>query len=191
MVNSGRFDGVHNREAYEQIVAWLAEEGRGEMSINFRLRDWLVSRQRYWGAPIPIIYCEACGMVPVPEDQLPVVLPEINDYAPKGKSPLAAATDWVDDNLPRMRRRGPARDRHDGHLRRLLLVLPALPRRAERRCGMGPRDRRPLDAGRPVHRRGRARDPSPPLRPLLRQGAEGHGSHRRGRSPSPTSSPRG
>ena len=96
MVNSGRFDGVHNREAYEQIVAWLAEEGRGEMSINFRLRDWLISRQRYWGAPIPITYCETCGAQPVPDDQLPVVLPEITDYAPRGKSPLEAATDWVE-----------------------------------------------------------------------------------------------
>ncbi|MBK5233379.1 MAG: leucine--tRNA ligase [Thermoleophilia bacterium] len=98
MVDSGRFDGIHNREAYDQIVAWLAEEGRGELSVNFRLRDWLVSRQRYWGAPIPIVHCDDCGLVPVPEDQLPVVLPEIEDYAPKGKSPLAAADDWV--NVP-------------------------------------------------------------------------------------------
>src|SRR5690606_34887063 len=77
MVNSGRFDGMHNREAYEEIVAWLAAEGRGEKTVNFRLRDWLVSRQRYWGAPIPIVYCDACGTVPVPEEQLPVELPEI------------------------------------------------------------------------------------------------------------------
>ncbi|MGK2954845.1 MAG: leucine--tRNA ligase [Solirubrobacterales bacterium] len=101
MVDSGRFDGIHNREAYDQIVAWLADEGRGELSVNFRLRDWLVSRQRYWGAPIPIVYCDDCGMVPVPEDQLPVVLPEIEDYAPKGKSPLAAADDWVNVPCPK------------------------------------------------------------------------------------------
>ena len=101
MVDSGRFDGLHNREAYDQIVAWLAEEGRGELSVNFRLRDWLVSRQRYWGAPIPIIHCDQCGLVPVPDDQLPVVLPEVEDYAPKGKSPLAAAEDWVNVSCPK------------------------------------------------------------------------------------------
>ncbi len=101
MVGSGRFDGLHNREAYDQIVAWLAEEGRGELSVNFRLRDWLVSRQRYWGAPIPIIHCDQCGLVPVPDDQLPVVLPEVEDYAPKGKSPLAAAEDWVNVSCPK------------------------------------------------------------------------------------------
>ena len=100
MTGSGRFDGMNNREAYAQIVDWLKLEGRGDASVNFRLRDWLVSRQRYWGAPIPIVYCEQCGMVPVPEDQLPVRLPEIDDYAPKGKSPLAAATDWVATSCP-------------------------------------------------------------------------------------------
>ncbi len=100
MVHSGRFDGLDNREAYGQIVAWLDEEGRGEASVNYRLRDWLVSRQRYWGAPIPMVYCDECGMVPVPEDQLPVELPEVDDYAPKGKSPLEAATDWVSTACP-------------------------------------------------------------------------------------------
>ncbi len=101
MVNSGQFDGKHNREAYDEIVAWLAKEGRGRPAVNYRLRDWLVSRQRYWGAPIPIIYCEECGMVPVPEDQLPVELPEVDDYQPKGKSPLAAAEDWVAVDCPK------------------------------------------------------------------------------------------
>ena len=132
MVNSGRFDGKHNREAYDEIVAWLESEGKGKAAVNYRLRDWLVSRQRYWGAPIPVVYCEKCGMVPVPEDQLPVELPEIEDYAPKGKSPLAAAEDWVNAECPQLRRPGPPRDRHDGHLRRLLLVLPALPRPPQR-----------------------------------------------------------
>jgi leucyl-tRNA synthetase len=101
MVGSGRFDGTHNREAYDEIVAWLGSEGRGEPAVNYRLRDWLVSRQRYWGAPIPIVYCDECGLVPVPEDQLPVELPEIEDYAPQGKSPLAAAGDWVATECPR------------------------------------------------------------------------------------------
>jgi leucyl-tRNA synthetase len=117
MVNSGRFDGKHNREAYAEIVAWLEEEGRGKPAINFRLRDWLVSRQRYWGAPIPVVYCDACGtegapaIVPVPAEQLPVELPEVEDYAPKGKSPLAAAEHWVATECPRCG--GPARRETD------------------------------------------------------------------------------
>jgi leucyl-tRNA synthetase len=101
MTGSGRFDGKGNREAYEEIVAWLQSEGRGKPAVNYRLRDWLVSRQRYWGAPIPVVYCEACGIVPVPEEQLPIELPEIEDYAPQGKSPLAAAEEWVATECPR------------------------------------------------------------------------------------------
>jgi leucyl-tRNA synthetase len=100
MVNSGRFDGQGNRDAYAAMVEWLGEEGRGKTAVNYRLRDWLLSRQRYWGAPIPIVYCDECGMVPVPDDQLPVELPEIEDYAPHGQSPLAAATDWVRTTCP-------------------------------------------------------------------------------------------
>ena len=128
LVNSGRFDGENNLEAYKDIVDWLASEGRGETSVNYRLRDWLLSRQRYWGCPIPIVHCGECGLVPVPDDQLPVELPEIEDYAPKGKSPLASVPEWVEHDLPEVRRPGAARHRHDGHVRRLLLVLPALPR---------------------------------------------------------------
>jgi leucyl-tRNA synthetase len=100
MVDSGRFDGLHNREAYDQIVAWLESEGKGKRSVSYRLRDWLLSRQRYWGCPIPVVYCEEHGIVPVPDDQLPVELPDVEDYAPKGKSPLAAAEDWVNTTCP-------------------------------------------------------------------------------------------
>jgi len=100
MVNSGRFDGVHNREAFGQIVEWLEAEGRGHTAVNYRLRDWLLSRQRYWGCPIPIVHCSECGEVPVPDDQLPVVLPDIEDYAPRGRSPLAAAEEWVRTECP-------------------------------------------------------------------------------------------
>ncbi|WP_372790326.1 leucine--tRNA ligase [Paraconexibacter sp.] len=95
------FDGMPNREALRAIVDWLDREGKGHASVNYRLRDWLLSRQRYWGCPIPVVHCEACGIVPVPEDQLPVVLPDVEDYAPKGKSPLAAAEDWVATTCPR------------------------------------------------------------------------------------------
>ena len=169
------FDGKDNREALAEIVDWLDREGRGHRSINYRLRDWLLSRQRYWGCPIPIVHCDACGLVPVPDDQLPVLLPDVTDYQPKGRSPLAAAEDWVRHDVPEVRRARAARDGHDGHVRRLVLVLPALLRRQQRRGGVGPGGPGPLGAGRPVHRRRRARHPAPALRALLRQGARRHG----------------
>ena len=101
MINSGPFTGLPADEAYAAIVASLGERGVGHATIHYRLRDWLISRQRYWGCPIPIISCASCGLVPVPEDQLPVVLPDVEDYRPKGQSPLATATDWVNVPCPR------------------------------------------------------------------------------------------
>jgi leucyl-tRNA synthetase len=101
LVNCGpEFDGKPNRDALGEILAWLEREGKGHASVNYRLRDWLVSRQRYWGAPIPIIHCPQCGAVPVPESDLPVLLPDVEDYKPRGRSPLAAAEDWVNVTCP-------------------------------------------------------------------------------------------
>ncbi|MFY9469138.1 MAG: leucine--tRNA ligase [Solirubrobacterales bacterium] len=100
LVNSGRFTGKTSVEAKRLITDWLEGENRGKPAINYKLRDWLVSRQRYWGCPIPVVHCDSCGTVAVPEARLPVELPEIDDYLPKGKSPLAAARDWVEVNCP-------------------------------------------------------------------------------------------
>ncbi len=101
IVNSGEFNGLPNRAASERIVDWLDRQGRGFSAVSFRLRDWLVSRQRYWGCPIPIVYCEDCGIVAVPESDLPVRLPDVEDYQPRGRSPLATAEDWVNTTCPR------------------------------------------------------------------------------------------
>ena len=106
LVNSAEFDGLPAVDGGRQIVEKLAAEGRGRFTVNYRLRDWGFSRQRYWGCPIPIVYCDACGMVPVPESELPVLLPEIEDYKPKGRPPLAQAEEWV--NVPCPRCNGPA-----------------------------------------------------------------------------------
>ncbi|EOU1682723.1 leucine--tRNA ligase [Clostridium perfringens] len=100
LVNSGEFDGLTTAEAKEKIVEKLASMGLGEKKVNFRLRDWLVSRQRYWGAPIPVVYCEECGIVPVPESQLPVELPYDVEFAPDGKSPLAKNEAFVNTTCP-------------------------------------------------------------------------------------------
>lgn len=103
LVNSGPLDGLTTKDAITQAVAILEESGIGEATVNYRLRDWLLSRQRFWGAPIPIIHCASCGEVPVPQDQLPVRLPDDlrgEQLAPKGQSPLAAASDWVNVTCP-------------------------------------------------------------------------------------------
>ncbi len=103
LINSGPLNGLGKAEAIAAITAILAEKGLGDAAVNYRLRDWLVSRQRFWGTPIPIIHCPACGEVPVPEEDLPVVLPDLRgqDLAPRGVSPLAAATDWVNVTCPK------------------------------------------------------------------------------------------
>ena len=98
-------------EAKRAIIEMLSKEGRGKPTVNYRLRDWLLSRQRYWGCPIPIVHCDSCGIVAVPDDQLPIELPDVTDYAPKGKSPLAAVDEWVNTECPSCS--GPARRETD------------------------------------------------------------------------------
>jgi len=100
MVNSGKFDGLGNKEALKQIISYLEENNIGKKTVNFRLRDWLISRQRYWGAPIPVVYCDKCGEVPVPEKDLPVMLPENVKFTGQGKSPLSECEDFVNTTCP-------------------------------------------------------------------------------------------
>lgn len=119
MANSGEFDGQDLKTARENIIRKLVAEGVAEEHVQYKMRDWLISRQRYWGAPIPIIHCKACGAVPVSEDQLPVTLPQIDDYHPSGtgESPLAKAESWVTVACPNCH--GPARretDTMDGYV---------------------------------------------------------------------------
>jgi leucyl-tRNA synthetase len=103
LMNSGPINGLDKAAAIARITEILAGQGKGRAAVNFRLRDWLVSRQRFWGTPIPIIYCDGCGEVPVPDEQLPVVLPDLRgqDLVPRGVSPLAAAADWVNTECPK------------------------------------------------------------------------------------------
>jgi leucyl-tRNA synthetase len=102
LVNSGAFDGMRTEQAREEIVAWLEQQGVGTPRTTYKMRDWLISRQRYWGAPIPIVHCEKDGAVAVPDEQLPVILPDVDDFKPKGgnTSALASVTEWVNTTCP-------------------------------------------------------------------------------------------
>ena len=118
LVNSTQFDGMPSSEAREQIVSWLEQQGSGRSKVTYKMRDWLISRQRYWGAPIPIIHCDKHGAVAVPESDLPVILPDVADFAPRGdgKSVLGAQEKWVNTTCPTCG--GPARretDTMDGY----------------------------------------------------------------------------
>ncbi len=127
LINSGPFDGLPSDEARRAITDEARRRGIGDATIQYRLKDWGISRQRYWGTPIPVVYCDACGMVPVPYDDLPVVLPKTAEFSGRGDSPLAHIPEFVNTTLPELRRRRPSRDGHDGHLRRFIVVfLPIL-----------------------------------------------------------------
>lgn len=101
MINSGEYDGMNNREVIPMMVDWLAEHNSGEKTINYKLRDWLVSRQRYWGTPIPMIFCDDCGWVPEKEENLPVLLPEDVEFTGKGESPLTTSKSFVECSCPK------------------------------------------------------------------------------------------
>jgi leucyl-tRNA synthetase len=100
LINSAQFDGLPWRGAVQAITAWLDEQGLGKPAIHYRMRDWSFSRQRYWGAPIPVVYCADHGIVPLPDDQLPLLLPEVDDYQPHGLPPLAQNEEWVNTTCP-------------------------------------------------------------------------------------------
>jgi len=101
LINSGEFDGLKNTEAMKKITEYLEEKGCGKACVTYKLRDWLISRQRYWGAPIPIVYCDDCGIVPVPEEELPVLLPYNVEFKPTGQSPLAYCEEFVNTTCPK------------------------------------------------------------------------------------------
>jgi len=100
MVNSGRFDGLAGAEAVESVTDYAEQQGFGRHKINYKLKDWLISRQRYWGCPIPIIHCGKCGLAPVPESELPVELPDVQNFLPKGRSPLADVPEYMNVSCP-------------------------------------------------------------------------------------------
>jgi len=111
MVNSGQFNGMPNEKGIAAVSEFLEKKRWGRRTVSYRIRDWLISRQRYWGAPIPIIYCDKCGIVPVPEKDLPVLLPEEADFKPTGESPLKYNEKWVNTTCPRCK--GPAKRETD------------------------------------------------------------------------------
>ena len=170
LVNSGRFDGMSADDGGAAIVAELAGRGAAEAKVTYRLRDWLISRQRYWGTPIPVVYCDDHGIVPVPDDQLPVRLPETVEYQGSGSNPLDHDEAFRRTTCPICG--GPARretDTMDTFIDSSWYWFRYLsPHKSDEPVDEGLV--RPLDAGRPVHGRRRARRHAPAVQPLLHQG---------------------
>ena len=170
MVNSGRFTGRPAATAWHEIVGWLAEQGKGRTAVTYRLRDWLVSRQRYWGTPIPVIHCEQCGTVPVPEDQLPVLLPETVDYHGSGENPLTRDEAFLNVACPSCD--GPAKretDTLDTFIDSSWYWFRYLSPHKDDGAGR-PGHGRVVDARPAVHGRRRACRHAPAVQPLLDQG---------------------
>ena len=146
-INSGEFNGLDWEAANVKMTADAEARGIGEGTVQYRLKDWGISRQRYWGTPIPVVYCEKCGMVPVPSDALPVLLPKIAEFSGRGDSPLAQIPEFVNTTCPELRRAGAARDGHDGYVRRLVVVLLPVLRSEELRAAVRSGESRLLGAG--------------------------------------------
>ncbi len=191
-MNSGFLDGLGVVEAKRAIIEWLVKEGYGEGTVTSKLRDWLFSRQRYWGEPFPIVYDETGLPIALPESMLPVELPDVDDYSPQSYDPddehsepappLGNAEHWVERRARPGRRAEalPPRDQHHAAVGRLVLVRAALPGPDERERLRRPGGRAVLDGAavrgrlwrrRPVRRRRRARRAAPAVRPVLAQGA--------------------
>ncbi len=166
IVNSEFLDGLGVEDAKAKVIARLEEMGVGKGTTQYRLRDWLVSRQRYWGCPIPAIHCESCGVVPVPDKDLPVQLPDDVTFDRPG-NPLDRHPTWKHVAVPDLRQARAPRDRHVRHLHRFELVLRPVHLAAARDGAVRSRGEPLLDAGRSVYRRRRARDPAPALFALL------------------------
>ena len=132
MVNSGFLNGLPVKEAQQKITEWLEEKGIGRAKVNYKLRDWVFSRQRYWGEPIPLVDCEKCGWVPIPESELPLMLPEVESYEPTdtGESPLANIEEWVNTTCPKCG--CPAkRNRYHAPVGWFILVFPEIYRSSQ------------------------------------------------------------
>ena len=193
LVNSApEFNGLPNREALEAIVAWLDREGKGHASVNYRLRDWLLSRQRYWGCPIPVVHCDACGIVPVPGRPAAGRAP--GHHRLRAQGPLAAGLGRrIGSTRPAPTCGGPATretDTMDTFVDSSWYFLRYCDARNDE-AAWDPAILRAVDARRPVHRRRRARDPAPDVRALLLQGAEATWGTSTSRSRSRSSSRRG
>ncbi len=169
-VNSGPYSGLTSEKAIEKMTADAEARGFGKGEIIFRLKDWGISRQRYWGTPIPVIYCEKCGMVPVPDKDLPVVLPADGEIFRRRAIAAGERAGIRECEVSEVRRARATRNRHDGYVHRFLVVLLPLCRRAQRqgavRSGAGPL----LAAGGPVHRRDRSRDSASAVHAVFLQG---------------------
>ena len=171
LVDSGRFDGLSADVGRTAIVEDLMVNGQARPDVTYRLRDWLVSRQRPWGAPIPVVYCETDGIVPVPDDQLPIVLPDNFDYSFPGSNPLLGNDDFVNTTCPKCGK--PARretDTMDTFVDSAWYWWRYLSPNKEDRPHR-PRARGALVPGRPVHRRLGARGNASAVRALHNQGA--------------------
>lgn len=128
LVNSGILNGLSVEEAKVKIIDWLTENGRGKAKVNYKLRDWVFSRQRYWGEPIPIVHCDKCGYVALPESELPLELPMVDSYEPteNGESPLAKITGWVETACPKCGAKAHRETDTMPQWARFLMVLSAL-----------------------------------------------------------------